>query len=455
MTTTARPATDAVAALRSAWDDLIADLSRARDAIEDPELWAPPAPDGRLLAEGYRYLTGFLYGAIDRAMIDPRFTFFRRAIQPNDKATIDNADALYLHAPIDGNESYVIRGRAADHRHWRGEEPAGDGPKAPQYVIVEVCRGYAGDTGRMQELFDGTRAGTGSIDSSELHVELDGAFEILLAPSRPDGHTGSNFVPTKKVRDDGEVVADQVVLRELFHDWEREELLDLEIVCLSAVAGSPAPLDPAVVSERLRHIGTIVKNQMIFWNEFYTVLLETHGDVNGDGQRFMPLNEFNQPMLSTMAIGGGQSTNVYAGCVYELAPDEAMIIENRVPIRPAYQGIHLSNLWGESHDYANHQSSLNAFQSEWDDDAAVRWVVAHEDPGVPNWLDTTGIRSGFISPRWTYSEAPSELPTITAKVVPFASVREHLPPTRTMTQDERDERIRLRQVHVQRRFRQY
>ena len=88
--------------LRSAWDALFADLARARDAIEDPELDAPP-PDDRLLAEGYRYLLGYLYGAIERASIDPRFTFFRRAIQPLDKATIDNADAIYLHAPIDGN----------------------------------------------------------------------------------------------------------------------------------------------------------------------------------------------------------------------------------------------------------------------------------------------------------------------------------------------------------------
>jgi hypothetical protein len=446
--------TQAATTLRTAWDELIADLATARDAIEDPELWAPPSPDGRLLAEGYRYLTGFLYGAIDRAMIDPRFTFFRRAIQPNDKATIDNADALYLHAPIDGNKSYVIRGRAADHRHWRGEDPVPEGAKAPQYVIVEVCRGYAGDTGRMEELFNGTRAGTGSIDSSDLQVDADGSFAILLAPERPDGHAG-NFVATKKSRDDGEVVADQVVLRELFHDWEREELLDLEIVCLSAVSGHPPALDPSCVAARLRHIGTIVKNQMIFWNEFYTVLLETHGDVNDDGVRFMPLNEFNQPMLSTMAIGGGQSTNVYAGCVYDLGPDEAMIIENRVPLVPAYQGIHLSNLWGESHDYANHQSSLNRFQSEWDDDGAVRWVVAHDDPGVPNWLDTTGIRSGFISPRWTYSQTPNELPTITATVVPFASIRERLPPTRTISQQERDDRIRARQAHVQRRFRQY
>ena len=56
--------------LRSAWDALFADLARARDAIEDPELYAPP-PDDRLLAEGYRYLLGYLYGAIEARSIAP------------------------------------------------------------------------------------------------------------------------------------------------------------------------------------------------------------------------------------------------------------------------------------------------------------------------------------------------------------------------------------------------
>jgi hypothetical protein len=132
------------------------------------------------------------------------------------------------------------------------------------------------------------------------------------------------------------------------------------------------------------------------------------------------------------------------------------VITSRAPGHPAFHGIHLSNLWGESLDYANRQSSLNAFQSEWDGDGAVRWVVAHRDPGIPNWLDTTGVRSGFISPRWTYSQAPLALPTIVAEKVGFAAIRSHLATTtRTVSPAERAARISRRQRHVQRRFRQY
>jgi hypothetical protein len=92
--------------LRAAWNDLIDGLTRARDAIDSPDLHAPPETE-RGLAEGYRYLLGFTFGAIERAFCeDPAFPYFRRAISPVDKATIDNADALYLSASIDGDHTY-------------------------------------------------------------------------------------------------------------------------------------------------------------------------------------------------------------------------------------------------------------------------------------------------------------------------------------------------------------
>ena len=39
---------DARAELRAAWDDFIAELQRARDAIDDPKLYPPPPSDRNL-----------------------------------------------------------------------------------------------------------------------------------------------------------------------------------------------------------------------------------------------------------------------------------------------------------------------------------------------------------------------------------------------------------------------
>lgn len=449
--------------LRDTWDQMIKELEKAREAIDDPKLYPPP-PTDRNLAEGYRYLLGFLYGAIDRALSDPDYPHLRRAIQPLDKATIDNADAIYLCGEIDGNGTYTLKGKAQDHRHWRDEARISSVRKAPQYVIFEVTNAYAGDSGNIMELMPGSRVNTGTLDSSELIVEPDGTFEVLLAPERPDGHTG-NFIATKTTRKrnnpDGttenvDYTASYLVVRELFYDWDQEDALELHIARVGNVGTHPGVLDSTKAAYQMKRIGEIVNNQMRFWNEFYAVVLETYQDMNGDGKQFMPRNAFNDPAPANLATGGGQSTNVYAGGVYDLGEDEALIVEIRTPVSPAYMGLHLSNLWGESLDYANHISSLNDFQAELDSDGVKRCVIAHRDPGVPNWLDTTNLPQGFIATRWSYTKNPHELPTIKATKVAFNEIRAHLPSgVRTVSEQERREQICIRQEHVQRRYRQY
>jgi len=453
-----QPATqaDPRADLRVAWDEMLGDLAKARDAVDHPRRHPPP-PSDRNLAEGYRYLAGFLFAAVERAFHeDPRFPTIRRAIQPINRSTIDNSDAIYFSAPIDGERSYLVRGRAQDFRHWRGEPRAEAGRKAPQYAIFEVASGYAGDSGSLEELRPGSRARTGFIDSTDLLVEPDGGFEILLAPERPAGHRG-NFIPTKKASRNGKVhTATYLSGRELFYDWGNEDALELQITCLDAVGEHPPAFDAATCARQIRRMGELVRNPMWFWNEFYAVVLETYGDMNGDGKRFMPRNALNDPNPASIATGGGQATNVYAGGVYELAPDEALVVESRIPVPPQYVGFHLSNLWGESLDYANHQSSLNGFQAERDADGAFRYVIAHRDPGVANWLDTTGLPEGFMALRWSYSKLPGELPTTKVVKVAFDAIESQLPPgARTVSPAERRERIRIRQEHVQRRYRQY
>jgi hypothetical protein len=445
-------------ALRAAWDEMIDRLGRAREALESPELHAPPAAGPRDLAEGYRYLLGFVHSAVERAFFeDPAFPYFRRSLQVLDKATIDNADAMYLSTPVDGRYSYRITGHVQDSRHWRGEAPASSGPTAPQYVIVEAHTGYAGDSGDLAELQPGARGNTGKLDSSELVVDEDGRFEILLAPERPPSCTG-NFITTQRTsrRTDTTYYAEHVTVRFLFHDWEREESPELLIRRLDKVGEHPPALDPATAAAALRRIGEVVDNQTRFWNKFYDVVLEVRGDRNGDGVTFMPRNDFNQPAGASLATGGGQSTNVYAGGVYELAEDEALLVDAEVFELPAYMGFHLSNVWGESHDFANHVSSLNGTQAERDDDGHYRYVVAHRDPGVPNWLDTTGLREGFMAMRWTYPQPTDRLPTVKVRKVSFSELGDHLPAsTPRVSTEQRREQVRVRQEHVQRRYRQY
>ena len=444
--------------LRGAWDDMIVGLNRAREAIESPELHAPPQLNARDLAEGYRYVLGFVHSAVERAFhVDPAFPYFRRGIDLINKATIDNADAMYLSTAVDGRHSYGIRGRVQDWRHWAGEAPVSSGLTAPQYLIIEAHTGYAGDSGDLTELQPGARGNTGKLDSTELVVEADGRFEIILAPERPSGYVG-NFISTqRRSRRSGELFhAEYVTVRSLFHDWEREAAPELLIRRLDNAGQHPPTLDPAGAAAALRRVAEIVENQTRYWNKFYDLILEVHGDRNGDGVSFMPRNDFNTPAGASLATGGGQSTNVYAGGVYDLDEDEVLLIDAQAFEIPAYMGFHLSNRWGESHDFANHVSSLNGTQATRDDDGHHRYVVAHRDPGVHNWLDTTGHPTGLMAMRWTYSQPAERLPVVSVRKLAFGELDDNLPAsTRRVSPEQRREQVRLRQEHVQRRYRQY
>ena len=446
--------------LRTAFDEMIARIEAARDAIDTPELFPPPA-DERNLAEGYRYLIGFLLGSIERALHDPLYPRFMRAIQPMNRATIDNADAVYLYTEIDGHFAYRIRGRAPDCRHWRGEKPA-PGRRAPQYVIFELASGYAGDSGSLAELIPGTRINTGTLDCHALQVDEDGRFEILVAPEKPEGYTG-NFLLSRREAGGKDYVGRFLTCRELFHDWANEDLLDLEILRIGCEQTPRLPIDEAGAVEMMCRIGELTDNQMRFWNVFYSQLLETYGKtamgLSKQGERpFMPTNDMNAPNALGIATGGGQSTNIYSGGVYQLSADEALVIESEVPVEPSFLGFHLSNLWGESLDFESYQSSLNPALMERNADGVYRWVVAHRDPGVPNWIDTTGLGHGFLTVRYTYEKQPprEQWPTLRVTKVAFDEIRRQLPAdTSEVDAQSRREAILMRHRHVQRRYRQY
>lgn len=451
--------------LRRAWDDMLADVQAARSAIDDPTLWPPP-PTPRNLAEGYRYVAGFLYGSIARSFGPTvEHPYFIRMIQPLNRSTIDNSDAIYLVAPIDGNCSYTIKGRVGDTRHWRGEAAVTQRPKAPHYVFFQTASGHSGDTGELDEMKPGTRANCATLDSSELQVEPDGSFEIRLGPEQPEGHAG-NFMLTRAVKRrkneqgewmEREYVAEIIVLRQLFGDWGNEELMELFIYRDDYLGKPMSPYTPEQAAEQLRNAGRFTRNQVHFWNKFYGITLEAYGDVNGDGEVFMPRNAFNTPNAASLATGGGMATNIYSGGIFELGEDEALIVELNQPVEPEYIGFCLGNLWGESLDFANAQSSLNGIQAHRDSDNVLRYVIAHRDPGVANWLDTTGQPEGYMSVRWAYSKRPSDnLPWATARKVRFDEVLQHLPKATLMTTpEERKRAIALRQEHVQRRYRHH
>src|SRR3546814_18709948 len=86
--------------------------------------------------------------------------------------------------------------------------------------------------------------------------------------------------------------------------------------------------------------------------------------------------------------------------IYQLAPDEALLVEAKVPETCGYWSLILTDDVYETTDWVNNHSSLNDAQARVDKDGLFRAVISAQDPGVPNWLDTAGNASGAVQGRW-------------------------------------------------------
>jgi len=119
---------------------------------------------------------------------------------------------------------------------------------------------------------------------------------------------------------------------------------------------------------------------------------------------------------------------------YDIKPDEVLIIETDPP-KAKYWGISLGDVWFASIDYTYHHSSLNDAQAAVDSDGKIRFVLAHQDPGVANWLDVVGTGFGIVLFRRYLVEQPTVPDT---RLVKLADLRAALPPdTATMTPAQR------------------
>ncbi|MBW2313427.1 MAG: DUF1214 domain-containing protein, partial [Deltaproteobacteria bacterium] len=99
------------------------------------------------------------------------------------------------------------------------------------------------------------------------------------------------------------------------------------------------------------------------------------------------------------AAAHGDPNIAYLYSWWELGPDEAFVIEVPPPACE-YWNLQVNNHWMESLDYRWHRIALNHHEAVLEADGSVRIVVAHEDPGVPNWLETAGHRRGNVCLRW-------------------------------------------------------
>jgi hypothetical protein len=128
------------------------------------------------------------------------------------------------------------------------------------------------------------------------------------------------------------------------------------------------------------------------------------------------LPEFDE--TRSLAAHGDPNIRYYHS-YWRLEPHEALVVEV-VPPECDYWNFQLNNHWMESLDYVHHRIALNRHEAVLEPDGSVRIVVAHEDPGQPNWLSTAGHAFGTMCLRWVRARSH---PRPRTRVVELARLR--------------------------------
>ena len=334
-----------------AWDEFCDTLKAAGAALTFPG--APRDPFNQ--AEGLRYLSrlarGGLMAFVEHA--DPRAPVLHRVAHETVKLGSDNPDNYYQTAAIRGDYEYRITGRRNTVR----------------YLGFGTQAGHYGQGGGMPL--------TGYVEAAELDIGEDGRFELTVGSREHEG----NWLPMT-------AESGTLIVRQTFLDRETEVPAELHIERINCPEDEkrPRPLTPEQIDEGLKSASTLVAGAAMLFANW----------ARGFQKHTNTLPTFD-PDVSLAA--GGDPNIVYYHSHWAIAEDEALLIE-ATPPECEHWNFQLNNYWMESLDYRHHAIHTNKHLAHHEEDGSVRIVVAHTDPGLPNWLETAGHTSGTMCFRW-------------------------------------------------------
>jgi hypothetical protein len=308
-----------------------------------------------------------------------------------------NPDTVYRTAAIDGSGRYLITGNLGT---------------APDVTVMP----FGGPTP------DGLRTYP-PFDLREVVADDNGTFEVMLSRRRPAG--ALNWWPL----DEG---MRTLMLRSVSDEWGRH--VD------PRVAIARLDIDPRrerfsadSLRERLTSFAAVVEAMMMSGIRRVRELRAQ--------------DAVNRLVAVDYSGSGGRDNQWYQEGCFSLADGEVLVIEARPPPGCKAFSLSLTDAFFSTIDWANAHSSMNHHQAVIDDDGALRAVVAASDPGIRNWLDTTGHRFGVLQCRWLGGAA---MPEVSLLRVAARSLHDWLPSSVARVSVEgRAELIRARQLGVQ------
>ena len=236
------------------------------------------------------------------------------ALQPN-------PDDIYLYTPIRGDLSYRVSGR-------RGSS---------HLLTFTSQQGMSG----MVEGRDAIR-GHHEIDDDDFTVDASGDIDILFSAERPAGYQG-DWAPI-------DPQATGLFTRFRSYDWYREEDPRLSIECLSEVGPKPR-LSVAQIRQQIAEMARFPGRK----TRLYFPLQDAVKDVVGFNQ-FLP-----------QKMDGALAKQMYLPAFFQLAANEALILEVDIPDQVRYWNFQLNDPLFNSLDYVYrlYQRGTSTSQQRW------------------------------------------------------------------------------------------
>ncbi len=390
--------------VQNAWLRMSETLRAQRQRFLDSEFVTNP----QLRAQGLYFLQSLEVSAFN-AYIAPRPQYPALYVQsffmPLELSWgLPNPDFLNHNGFIDGRHTYRI------HGYRRGID----------WATIQVFRGFWGDDEQ------GNQA---NIDFDDVPAGPDGSFEIFLGPNPPADTQGKYWVKL-----DPDVRSAMLATRETAYDWVKEQPMEFHIECLDRDPDAPIYFDEVELAARIDKAHKFAAASFEF---------AMAGAQRLKGKRNVFIDN------PAGRAQGGNPLGHWITMTYDIAPEEALIIEMPV-VKARYWGLQMGSIWGQTTDYSYHQSSLNMSQVTIDADGRFRAVLSMTDPGVPNWLDPAGLPLGVTLLRF-YKAEETAVPTVTK--VGLFDVRKHLPAdTPTVTTAERRASLDARRAASLRRY---
>lgn len=379
------------------WNDYLATLAKGDELLET--LASPEDEIQR--QELYELLVKSFAGGVFSAVSDPDYPDFVPAVNTVLNTVGVNPDFVYAYTKVDGTGVYRLSG-------YRG-----DG----LFLMFDFM---AGGLGVLDELGPSLSV----LDIDKYTIGPDGEFDILLSTEKPEDYTGDWYYLDPKTR--------TLNVRQASYHWGVDKEARLAIERLDVIDRPRAP-NTADISRRLQ--------ALMAYPRFYAGFA-TNYITNLRNQGFI-----NKLQHDDWAGRGGIGGQHYYQGIFRLEPGHVLILETELPETMRYWNVQLSDLLWNSINWMNHQSSLNGAQALIDSDGRFRAVIASEDPGAANWLDTGGITEGTMMLRW--NEASSG-PVPILRSVPLEKLRDELPAdTVFVTAAERKKSLQERRRSVQ------